>query len=87
MINRRQWLRAGALLAGAPVATAAPTPATNLAPVRLLQPLDTVADQQEQVRDHAAGLQLACFVRAHSAHSAHSLNRDVVSVADADLGC
>lgn len=62
MLTRRQLLRAGGLVACAPCVAAAPATATALPPLRLLQPLDPAADQQEQVRDYAAGLQLALQV-------------------------
>lgn len=60
MINRRQWLRVGALLAGAPVATAAPTPATNLAPLRLLQPCCNRWTPQLTSRSRCAAMPPAC---------------------------
>lgn len=64
MLHRRRFLALSAAAAGLPAAVAAPLPAPAsvpgaAGPWRLLQPMDQAADQQEQVRDYAAGLQAA----------------------------
>jgi ABC-type branched-subunit amino acid transport system substrate-binding protein len=60
MLHRRQFF-ALAATAGA-TRHARSAPASSAAPWRLLQPLDPAPEQQEQVRDYAAGLQLALQV-------------------------
>ena len=63
MLHRRRFLWATALSGVAVAAPSPPPPASSSgAPLRLLQPLDPAADQQEQVRDYAAGVQLAVQV-------------------------
>ena len=59
MLYRRRFLQSAALSPGVAMLPASAAPPAGGAPLRLLQPLDPSADQQEQVRDHAAGLQLA----------------------------